>query len=73
MSVADLATTSTWFTTAVANLNDPMIDVYLMDANTVGITKPTINVTSDIYSLDGCRVSRTEKGIYIVGGRKVVK
>ena len=74
LTVADLSTNSTWFTTADANLNSPMIDVYLMDANAAGITHPTLGDASDIiYSLDGCRVSRTGKGIYIIGGRKIVK
>ena len=73
LTVADLSTNSTWFTTADANLNSPMIDVYLMDANPVGIIQPTIDDACDIYSLDGCRVSRTGRGIYIIGGRKIVK
>ena len=74
MTVADLATISTWFTTADANLNGPMIDVYLMDASTTGVSHTTINVASDvsIYSIDGRCVDNPSKGIYIVNDRKVV-
>ena len=74
MTVSDLAATSTWFTTADANLNGPMIDVYLMDAIPTGVSHTTINVTSDVsvYSIDGRRVKNPSKGIYIVNDRKVI-
>lgn len=74
LTVSDLATTSTWFTTADANLNGPMIDVYLMDANSVGISQPAINVASDdsVYSINGRRVVNPSKGLYIVNDRKVI-
>lgn len=41
MTVADLSTNSTWFTTADANLNGPVIDVYLVDALPTGILQTT--------------------------------
>lgn len=73
MTVADLQTNSTWFTTADANLNGPVIDVYLMDATAVGMTQPTLGVASDIvYSLDGRRVVNPSKGIFIVNDKKVI-
>ncbi len=76
MTVADLATTSTWFTTADANLNGPTIDVYLMDATPTGVSHTTVNVPSDVpvYSLDGRRLTNEPKhGVYISGGKKHVK
>ena len=74
MTVSDLATTSTWFTTADSNLNAPMIDVYLMDANNTGVSHTTVNVAGDasVYSIDGHRVANPSKGIYIVNDRKVI-
>ena len=74
MTVADLATTSTWFSTADANLNGPVIDVYLMDASHTGVPHTTINVASDdsVYSIDGRRVVNPSKGIYIVNDRKII-
>lgn len=74
MTVSDLATTSTWFTTADSNLNAPMIDVYLMDANNTGVTHTTVNVAGDasVYSIDGRREANPSKGIYIVNDRKVI-
>ena len=74
LTVADLATTSTWFTTADANLNSPMIDIYLMDTNQTGVSNTTINVASEdsVYSIDGRRVVNPSKGIYIVNDRKVI-
>ena len=74
MTVADLQTNSTWFTTADANLNGPVIDVYLTDASPVGITPPaTGEATADsVYSLDGRRVVNPSKGIYIVNDKKVI-
>jgi hypothetical protein len=75
LNVSDLNTKATSFTTADANLNDPTITVYILDdANATGVTQSALSIGSDtIYSLDGCRVNRTGKGIYIIGGRKVVK
>ena len=72
MTVADLTTTSTWFTTADANLNGPVIDVYLTDALPTGVSHFTSKVSSNIFSLDGRRVKNPEKGVYIVNGKKVV-
>jgi len=75
LNVSDLNTKATSFTTADANLNDPTITVYILDdANATGVTQPALGIGTDtIYSLDGRRVNRTGKGIYIIGGRKVVK
>ena len=74
LTVADLNTTSTWFTTADANLNAPVIDVYLVDAVPTGLTNATINDANGgyIYSLDGRRVQNPSKGVYIVNGKKLI-
>lgn len=76
MTVADLSTNSTWFTTADANLNGPVIDVYLVDALPTGILQTSINATNNvsIYSLDGRRLtSQPKHGVYILGSKKLVK
>lgn len=76
MTVVDLSTNSTWFTTADANLNGPVIDVYLVDALPTGILQTSINATNNvsIYSLDGRRLtSQPKHGVYILGSKKRVK
>ena len=66
---------ATSFTTApspAANLNSPVIDIFLVDDNSsVGIEETTGNnhepVVAGLYSVDGKRLSRApEKGFYIL-------
>ena len=74
MTVSDLNMTSTWFTTADANLNGPVIDVYLKDAIPTGVSGPSIDIASNanVYSIDGRRVIHPTRGVYIVNGRKLM-
>ena len=70
LTVSNLNTTSTWFTTADANLNNPIIDVYIVDAVTVKLeeidTNGTRQATRTLYSIDGKRMAKaTGKGVYI--------
>ena len=70
LTVSNLNTTSTWFTTADANLNNPIIDVYIVDAVTVKLeeidTNGTRQATRSLYSIDGRRMAKaTGKGVYI--------
>lgn len=74
MTVSDLTTTSTWFTTADANLNAPVIDVYLMDSAPTGIANANSSVASDIFSIDGRRMASEPKhGVYIINHKKRIK
>lgn len=74
MTVSDLTTTSTWFTTADANLNAPVIDVYLMDSAPTGIASANSSVASDIFSIDGRRMASEPKhGVYIINHKKRIK
>ena len=71
LTVSGLDATSTWFTTADANLNNPTIDVYIKDAVATGVDNGSINnatpVIRDIYSVDGRRLTKVpEKGVYIL-------
>ena len=71
LTVSDLNTTSTSFTTADANLNNPTIDIYVIDANAVGVEgiqhEGSEPVILGLYSIDGKRLSKTpEKGLYIL-------
>ncbi|MBQ9569061.1 MAG: hypothetical protein IJR24_03145 [Alloprevotella sp.] len=75
LTVSGLSTNSTWFTTADANLNGPVIDVYLVNAPPIGIHPSELSESaSAIHSLDGRRLScEPAKGVYIMGHRKVVR
>ena len=74
MTVSDLTTTSTWFTTADANLNAPVIDVYLMDSAPTGIASANSSVASDIFSIVGRRMASEPKhGVYIINHKKRIK
>ena len=74
MTVEDLATTATWFTTADANLNGPMIEVCLTDASPTAIHALTCHKapSSSIYTIDGQHVNNLSKGVYVVNGRKLL-
>lgn len=68
LTVSGLKTTSTWFTTADANLNGPVIDVYLVDAEPTGISQlGEKDIILGLYSIDGRRLTKApEKGVYIM-------
>lgn len=77
MMVSDLKTKATSFSTADANLNDPTIDVYILDdANATGIGEIRDNGSGSvigIYSIDGRRLSKVPaKGVCIVDGKKIL-
>ena len=77
MMVSDLKTKATSFSTADANLNDPTIDVYILDdANATGIGEIRDNGSGrviGIYSIDGRRLSKVPaKGVCIVDGKKIL-
>ena len=77
MMVSDLKTKATFFSTADANLNDPTIDVYILDdANATGIGEIRDNGSGrviGIYSIDGRRLSKVPaKGVCIVDGKKIL-
>ncbi|MBO4905921.1 MAG: hypothetical protein J5486_02655 [Bacteroidaceae bacterium] len=70
MTVSDLNTKSTSFSTADANLNDPTIEVYLVDDKVaVGVGEIRNSASGQVvgyYSLDGRRLNKApEKGLYI--------
>ena len=76
--VSDLNTKSTSFSTTDANLNNPTIDVYIIDeGTTVGIEGPTPKLSpvgeGSVYDLSGRQITngKLTKGIYIMEGRKV--
>ena len=84
LKVSGLNTKSTSFSTADANLNDPTIDIYIIDNSAVGIGEIRSSGTGQvigIYSIDGRRVessisnpqsSMLKKGIYILNSKKVL-
>ena len=77
LMVSDLNTKATSFSTADANLNDPTIDVYILDdANATGIGEICDNGSGrviGIYSIDGRRLSKVPtKGVCIVDGKKIL-
>ena len=77
LMVSDLNTKATSFSTADANLNDPTIDVYILDdANATGIGEIRDNGSGrviGIYSIDGRRLSKVPtKGVCIVDGKKIL-
>lgn len=77
LMISDLNTKATSFSTADANLNDPTIEVYILDEGTVvGIGEIRGNGSGqvvDFYSIDGRRLSRVPaKGIYIANGKKIL-
>ena len=77
LMVSDLKTKATSFSTADANLNDPTIDVYILDdANATGIGEIRDNGSGrviGIYSIDGRRLSKVPtKGVCIVDGKKIL-
>jgi len=77
LTVSDLNTKSTSFSTADANLNDPTIEVYVADeATAVGIEETLGNGAGQafgLYSIDGRRLSKVPaKGVYIMNGKKVL-
>ena len=75
LTVSGLSTKSTSFSITDANLNDPIIDIYIIDDKADGVGVIRSNDSGQIiglYSIDGRRLSQTPaKGIYIVNGRKV--
>ena len=77
--VSGLNTKSTSFTTSpspAANLNSPIIDIYIVDSSAVGVgeIRSTTGRVVGYYSIDGKRLPQTPaKGLYIMDGKKVVK
>ncbi len=77
--VSGLNTRSTSFTTSpspAANLNSPIIDIYIVDSSAVGVgeIRSTTGRVVGYYSIDGKRLPQTPaKGLYIMDGKKVVK
>ena len=77
LTVSGLNTKSTSFSTADANLNDPTIEVYIVDdATAVGIGEIPSKGTGQVlglYSIDGRRLSKVPaKGVYIGNGKKIL-
>ncbi len=77
--VSGLNTKSTSFTTSpspAANLNSPIIDIYIVDSSAVGVgeIRSTTGRVVGYYSIDGKRLLQAPaKGVYIMDGKKVVK
>lgn len=77
LTILNLNTKSTSFSTADANLNDPTIEVYIVDdATAVGIGEIPSKGTGQVlglYSIDGRRLSKVPaKGVYIGNGKKIL-
>jgi hypothetical protein len=78
LTISGLNTKATSFSTADANLNDPTIEVYIVDeSSTTGIGEIPNNGLDQavgIYSIDGRRFSKVpQKGVYIINGKKILK
>ena len=76
--------TVTYATTVAANnaylLTEDMGDdttVYLLQRSlstgVTGLSQSTLSEAPAIYDLRGCRVNRMQHGVFIVGGRKILR
>lgn len=77
LTILNLNTKSTSFSTADANLNDPTIEVYIVDESSALGIGEIRNNDSDrvigIYAIDGRRFDKVPaKGVYIVNGKKIL-
>ena len=74
LTISGLSTKSTYFTTADANLNDPTIDIYIVNTGIpVGVEgiKDIASPELSVYTIDGRRLTKPIKGLNIINGKKV--
>lgn len=69
LTPAEAATSLTFVATATNKLTE--VEVVLTKAT--GISTTLVESASQVYDLQGRRVQNAQKGVYIIGGRKVLK